>query len=145
MPVIRSDPFREVDRLLQNLVAQTSSTGRAMPMPMDAFRKHDEFLLQLDLPGVAPDSIELTVEDNMLSVRAERRPPAPSDDIDVVVAERPHGTFSRQVFLGENLDTQSIRAEYEGGVLTLSIPVAAHAQPRRIPVTSRRERQEIEA
>jgi HSP20 family protein len=145
MPVVRSDPFREVDRLMQNLMGQSSANGRALTMPMDAYRKADEFLLQLDLPGVNVDSIELTVEDNVLSVRAERRPPEGGDGIETVITERPYGDFTRQVFLGENLDTTQIKAEYEAGVLTLSIPVAPHAKPRRIPVTSRQESQTITA
>ena len=82
------------------------------------------------------DAIELTVEDNVLTVRAERPSPATNEGVSTLVSERPHGTFARQMFLGDNLDTEHIEARYEGGVLTLSIPVAAHAKPRRIAVAA---------
>jgi HSP20 family protein len=102
---------------------------------MDAYRKGDSFLIQLDVPGVEADSIELTVEDNVLTVKAERLSPSTGDGIETLVAERPYGTFTRQVFLGDNLDTEHIDAEYQAGVLVLSIPVAPHAKPRRIQVS----------
>jgi HSP20 family protein len=101
---------------------------------MDAYRKDGSFVIQLDLPGVRPDSIDLTVEENVLTVKAERPAPPSSDDVEAVITERPYGSFTRQVFLGENLDSANIRADYDAGVLTLSIPVAEHAKPRRIEV-----------
>ena len=142
--LVRSDPFRDFDRLAQQLGGFPAGS-RPLAMPMDAYRKGDAFLIQLDLPGVAPDSIELTVEDNVLTVKAERPSPSTGDGVEALVAERLFGSFSRQVFLGDNLDTTKIEAEYEAGVLTLSIPVAAHAKPRRIEVTRRADAQRLTA
>jgi HSP20 family protein len=105
-----------------------------MAMPMDAYRKDDSFLLQLDLPGVAPDSIDLTAEDNVLTISAERPPPGKGEGVESVIAERTFGTFTRQVVLGKTLDSERIEASYEGGVLTVAIPVAEQAKPRRIEV-----------
>ncbi|MDP1818671.1 MAG: Hsp20/alpha crystallin family protein [Acidimicrobiales bacterium] len=128
--LMRTDPFRDLDR-----VAQQAFGTRARPaaMPIDAFRHEDEFVVELDLPGVAADSIELTVEKNVLTVHAERRR-ADADGVELVVGERPHGTFSRQLFLGESLDTERMVAQYADGVLTLKVPVAERAKPRRVPV-----------
>ena len=142
MALVRSDPFRDVDRLLQQLWA-VQNGGRSMAMPMDAYRKDDSFLIRLDLPGVQADSVDLTVEDNVLTIRAERTAPPPTEGIEPVISERPYGTFTRQVFLGSNLDTEHIRADYESGVLTVVIPVADHAKPRRIEVTTRSDQQQI--
>jgi HSP20 family protein len=146
MALVRSDPFRDVDRLFQQLwAAQGAGTtgGRQMAMPMDAYRKDDSFLIRLDLPGVQADSIDLTVEENVLTIKAERPAPPKSDEVESVITERPFGTFTRQVFLGTNLDTEHIHADYEAGVLTLAIPVAEQAKPRRIEVNTRSERQEL--
>jgi len=146
MALVRSDPFRDVDRLFQQLWGGQGGNGaRSMAMPMDAYRKDDSFLIRLDLPGVTADEVELTVEDNVLTIRAERPAPPPSEGVESVIAERPYGTFARQVFLGTNLDVEHIQAEYEAGVLTLAIPVAEHAKPRRIEVTERSERQQLSA
>jgi HSP20 family protein len=134
MALVRSDPFRDVDRLLQQMWSAQQSGQRSMAMPMDAFRKDDSFLLQLDLPGVTPDSIELTVEDNVLTISAERPVPSKGDNVESVIAERTFGTFARQVVLGKTLDSERIEASYEGGVLTVAIPVAEQAKPRRIEV-----------
>jgi HSP20 family protein len=136
MALVRSDPFRDMDRLLQQLWGGSlgGPVTRALAMPMDAYRKDGSFVIQLDLPGVRPDSIDLTVEENVLTVKAERPAPPSSDDVEAVITERPYGSFTRQVFLGENLDSANIRADYDAGVLTLSIPVAEHAKPRRIEV-----------
>lgn len=142
LALVRSDPFRDVDRLFQQLLAGQNGV-RSMAMPLDAYRKDDSFLIRLDLPGVRADSIELTVEDNVLTVKAERPSPPASDGIEAVITERPFGTFARQVFLGTNLDTEHIQAEYEAGVLSLSIPVAERAKPRRIEVTSRSDQQQL--
>lgn len=132
MALMRYDPFRELDRLTHQLL---DSTPRSALLPMDAYRRGDRFAIAIDVPGVDPGSIEVTVEKNVLSVRAERSfTPAEGDE--VVVAERPQGTFSRQLFLGENLDTDQIEAAYENGVLRLGIPVAESAKPRRVEVTS---------
>lgn len=134
MALVRSDPFRDVDRFLQQLWSAQQTGPRPMAMPMDAYRKGDSFLLQLDLPGVTPDSIELTVEDNVLTIAAERPAPPKGDGVESVIAERTFGTFTRQVVLGKTLDSERIEASYEGGVLTVAIPVAEQAKARRIEV-----------
>jgi HSP20 family protein len=104
-------------------------------MAMDAYRKGHEFYVHFDLPGVDPDSIDLTVEQNVLNVRAERRPVS-GDGAEAIVTERPSGIFTRQLFLGETLDADSIKADYNAGVLTLTIPVHEAAKPRRLAITS---------
>ncbi len=144
MALVRTDPFREVDRLFQQLLAGPNG-ARSWAMPMDAYRKDDSFLIRVDLPGVSPESVDLTVEENVLTIKAERPAPPVSDGVEAVITERPYGHFVRQVFLGTNLDTENIRAEYEAGVLTLMIPVAEHAKPRRIEVTTRPEHQQLSA
>ena len=103
-------------------------------MPMDAYRDGDQFVVAFDLPGVSPEAIELDVERNVLTVKAERRPAAAGDSVEMQVAERPLGVFSRQLFLGDTLDTDHIDASYEAGVLTLRIPVAEQAKPRKIDI-----------
>jgi len=137
--LMRTDPFRELDRLTQQVFGTTAGTwSRPTAMPMDAYRAGDEFVVAFDLPGVDPDAIELDVERNVLTVKAERRPAVTAFDTDahveMQVAERPLGVFSRQLFLGDTLDTDHIRAGYEAGVLTLRIPVAEKAKPRRITI-----------
>lgn len=102
-------------------------------------------MIRLDLPGVSVESVDLTVEENVLTIKAERPTPPMSEGAEPVIFERPYGTFTRQVFLGTNLDTEHIRAEYEAGVLTLVIPVAEHAKPRRIEVTARPDAQQLSA
>ncbi|GAA2722314.1 MULTISPECIES: Hsp20/alpha crystallin family protein [Streptomyces] len=129
--LMRTDPFRELDRLTQQLLG---TPAHPAAMPMDAFREGETFVVQLDLPGVDPESIDLDVERNVVTVRAERRPAA-GEGVEMVVAERPVGTFSRQVFLGDTLDTERIEAHYDAGVLTLRIPVAEHAKPRKIAIS----------
>ena len=144
MALVRTDPFREFDRMAQQLWGLTSG-ARPLGMPMDAYRRDDTFLIQFDLPGIDAESIELTVEDNVLTVKAERAAPPLGEGVERLVAERPYGTFTRQVFLGDNLDTEHVEAEYERGVLTLSVPMAAHAKPRRIPVTTHQRAEQISA
>jgi HSP20 family protein len=129
--LMRFDPFREVDRLTEAMLERTSVPR----MPMDAYRHGDSFLVHFDLPGIDPDSIEVTVEKNVLAVRAERTSELAEGD-EVVVAERPQGIYSRQVFLGEGLDPEHIEARYDNGVLTLTIPVAEQAKPRRVEIAS---------
>ena len=130
--LMRTDPFRELDRLTQQVLG---TNARPAAMPMDAWRHGDSFYICLDLPGINPDSIDLTVEQNVLTVRAERAP-VQADGAQMIVAERPSGTFTRQVFLGETLDADGIAADYAAGVLTLTIPVREAAKPRTIQVTS---------
>ncbi|QNE22694.1 Hsp20/alpha crystallin family protein [Kribbella qitaiheensis] len=134
--LMRTDPFREFDRLAQQFTGATSpgTWSKPNPMPMDAYRAGDEYVVVFDLPGVPQDAIELDVERNVLTVRAERRPSGLSDGAEMQVAERPLGVFSRQLFLGETLDTERIAAAYENGVLTVKIPVAAQAKPRKITI-----------
>ncbi|WP_435061680.1 Hsp20/alpha crystallin family protein [Amycolatopsis thermoflava] len=144
--LMRTDPFRELDRLTQQVFGQGSGTwSRPAVIPMDAYRAGDEFVVVFDLPGVNPDAIELDVERNVLTVKAERRPSAAGDNVEMQVAERPLGVFSRQLFLGDTLDTDHIKATYESGVLTLRIPVAEAAKPRKIAIESGESRKEITA
>ena len=145
MALVRSDPFRDVDRLFQQLWSAQQSGPRPMAMPMDAYRKDDSFLLQLDLPGVAPESIELSVEENVLSISAKRAAPPTSESVESVIAERTFGTFTRQVVLGKTLDSERIEANYEGGVLTVVIPIAEQAKPRRIEVSVGSDNKQLSA
>jgi len=128
--LMRTDPYRDFDRLTQQVFG---TPVRPAAMPIDAFQSGDEFVVHFDLPGIDPKSIDLTVEKNVLTVHAERRR-AESEDVEMLVAERPHGTFSRQLFLGETLDADRIEARYRDGVLTLRIPIAERAKPRRVPI-----------
>ena len=132
--LMRFDPFRDLDRLTQNLWG--SDVRRLNGVPMDAYRKGSEFVVHFDVPGINPDSIELTVEKNVLTVSAERTRHWGDDAEEVVVAERPVGNFSRQLFLGETLDSERIEASCDNGVLTLRIPVAEAAKPRKVSITS---------
>lgn len=135
--LMRTDPFRELDRLTQQMFGNAPGTwSRPTAMPMDAWRSGDTFVVAFDLPGVDPAAIELDVERNVLTVKAERGPAAARDQVEMQVAERPLGVFSRQLFLGETLDSDSITAEYEAGVLTLRIPVAEKAKPRKITISA---------
>jgi HSP20 family protein len=136
MMLMRTDPFRELDRLSQQLFGQQGTWSRPAAMPMEAYRQGEEFVVAFDLPGVDPASIDLNVERNVLTVKAERRPTAKSEGVETVVAERPYGVFSRQLFLGETLDTDRIEARYEAGVLTLRVPVAEQAKPRKIEISA---------
>ena len=126
-----TDPFRDFDRLANQVFG---TTNRPAVMPMDAWREGDVFQLEFDLPGVASDSIDLDVERNVLTVRAERV--ARNGDWEMLASERPRGVFSRQLVLGDNLELDRIKARYDEGVLRLSIPVAERAKPRRIEVQS---------
>jgi len=130
--LMRSDPFRDIDRLTQQLFG-TGTTSRPAIMPMDAWREGDTFVLEFDLPGVAPETLDIDVERNVLTVKAER--PASNGDWEPLAAERPRGLFSRQLVLGDNLDLEQIDAGYDAGVLRLRIPVAERAKPRKVEVT----------
>ena len=127
-----ADPFREFDRLTQQLVG---TTNRPAIMPMDAWREGDAFVIELELPGVARDSIDLDVERNVLTVRAERV--AGNGDWEMLASERAKGLFSRQLVLGDNLDLERIEATYTDGVLRLLVPVAEKAKPRKIEIKQR--------
>ncbi len=142
--LMRTDPFRELDRLTQQVFGTAPGTwSRPTAMPMDAYRAGDEFVVHFDLPGVSSDAIELDVERNVLTVKAERRPNATGENIEMQVAERPLGVFSRQLFLGDTLDSEHIAASYEAGVLTLRIPVAEQAKPRKIEISSTGEGRKV--
>ncbi|MEW6474626.1 MAG: Hsp20/alpha crystallin family protein [Actinomycetota bacterium] len=128
--LMRFDPFRELDRLT------SAPWGNTRPaMPMDAYRRNGDFVVHFDLPGVDPSSIDLTVEKNVLTVTAERHFARAEGD-EITVAERPQGRFSRQLFLGESLDADRISANYDQGVLTLHIPVAEKAKPRKVEISA---------
>jgi HSP20 family protein len=135
--LMRTDPFRELDRLTQQVFGGNAGTwSRPTAMPMDAYRDGDRFVVAFDLPGVSPEAIELDVERNVLTVKAERRPVVTGEHVEMQVAERPLGVFSRQLFLGDTLDTEHIDAGYEAGVLTLRIPIAEKAKPRKITIAA---------
>ncbi|MFF0727356.1 Hsp20/alpha crystallin family protein [Streptomyces sp. NPDC004134] len=131
--LMRTEPFRELDRLAQQLVGQ-GTWSRPSAMPMDAYRDGDEYLVTFDLPGVTADAIDIDVERNMLTVRAERRPVAKSEDVRMELSERPLGVFSRQIMLADTLDTERIQADYDAGALTLRIPIAERAKRRKVSV-----------
>ncbi len=137
--LMRTDPFRELDRIAQQVLGTAS---RPAAMPMDAWRAGDTFEVEFDLPGIEAHSIDLDVERNVVTIRAER--PALDGTQEMLAAERPRGIFSRQLVLGENLDTEHIQASYDNGVLRLQIPVAEKAKPRKINIESKAvERQAI--
>ena len=127
--LMRTDPFRELDRLTQQVFG---TVARPAFMPMDAWREGDTFHVEFDLPGVRADSIDLDVERNVLTVRAER--PARNGDVELIANERPSGFFSRQLILGDNVDLDKISASYHDGVLSLEVPVAEKAKPRKISI-----------
>lgn len=140
--LMRTDPFRELDRLAQQVLG---TTARPATMPMDAWQEGNDFVVAFDLPGVAVDSVDIDVERNVLTVKAERPNPT-NEDTELIASERPRGVFSRQLILGDALDTNGVKANYDGGVLTLRIPVAEKAKPRRIEIeTTGNKRQEISA
>ncbi len=130
--LVRTDPFRELDRVASQVFG---TTARPAVMPMDAWRDGDTFVIEFDLPAVNPDSVDLDVERNVLTVRAERLSPT-GPEVELIASERPRGVFSRQVILGDALDTDRIHASYQSGVLRLNIPVAEKAKPRKIAISS---------
>jgi HSP20 family protein len=135
MPVLmRTDPFRDLDRLTQQMFGSVGTATRPSVMPMDAWRDGDVFLLEFDLPGIDPGSIDLDVERNVLTIKAER--PPMGGEQEVLAAERPRGVFSRQLILGDNLDLTHVDADYASGVLRLRVPVAEQAKPRKISINS---------
>jgi HSP20 family protein len=140
MMLMRTDPFRDLDRWTQQVLG---TAARPAVMPMDAWREGDQFIVELDLPGIQGDSLSLDVERNVLTVHAER--PGLDPDREMVSAERPRGVFSRQLFLGDTLDADQIQASYHDGVLRLTIPVAEKAKPRRIKIASSEEKTAINA
>ncbi|MFN2489435.1 MAG: Hsp20/alpha crystallin family protein [Actinomycetota bacterium] len=137
--VMRFDPFREVEGLMEGMQGR-----RAPRLLMDAYRRGDEFIVHFDLPGIDADSIDLTTEENVLTVSAQRTY-EPDEEDEILVSERPQGRFSRQLFLGEGLDREAITASYDQGVLTVKIPMAERAKPRRIEIGGGGSPQVIEA
>jgi HSP20 family protein len=131
--LMRTDPFRELDTLAERLM-RPGTWSRPSTMAMDAYRDGDQYVVAFDLPGMTPDAIDIDVERNMLTVKAERRPTPHGDNVQVELSERPLGVFSRQIVLADTLDTEHIKADYEAGVLTLRIPIAERAKPRKIAV-----------
>ena len=140
--LMRTDPFRDLDRLAQQLVGAGTST-RPSVMPLDAWREGDAFVIEFDLPGVQPETLDIDVERNVLTVRAER--PSKNGDWEMLAAERPTGLFSRQLVLGDNLDLDRLEARYDDGVLRLTVPVAERAKPRKIEVTTGGRQEETTA
>jgi HSP20 family protein len=138
--LMRFDPFRDFDRAFEQAWGQ----ARQASVPMDAFRHGDQIVIHLDLPGVDASSIDLSVERNVVTVTAERHWQSVEGD-QVLASERRHGTFTRQLFLGDSLDTEKIQATYENGVLTVTIPVATHAKPRKIEVSGHTQQEAISA
>jgi HSP20 family protein len=139
--LMRTDPFRELDRLTEQVFGTTT---RPAVMPMDAWRHGDEFVVEFDLPGVNAQDVDLDVERNVITVKAER-PAVEGQDAEIIAAERPRGVFSRQLILGDNLDTARVQAEYDAGVLRLTIPVAEKAKPHKIEIATNGERQAIKS
>ena len=140
MMLMRTDPFRDLDRLTQQVFG---TAARPAAMPMDAWQEDGEFVVAFDLPGVNVDSVDLDIERNVLTVRAERRDPT-QPNVELIASERPRGVFSRQLILGDTLDTEKVRAQYADGVLTLRIPVLERAKPRKIEITHTQDKmQEI--
>jgi HSP20 family protein len=131
--LMRTDPFRDLDRLAQQVFG-AGTTSRPAVMPMDAWREGDTFVIEFDLPGVQPESLDIDVERNVLTVRAER--PRRNGDWEMLASERPTGLFSRQLVLGDNLDLEKVEAAYDAGVLRLRVPVAERAKPRKIEVST---------
>ncbi|MFF0205189.1 Hsp20/alpha crystallin family protein [Streptomyces sp. NPDC005017] len=132
--LMRTDPFREMDRIVQQLSGTSGTWSKPSVMPMDAYREGDAYVITFDLPGVSTDAIDIDVERNMLTVKAERRPVAKADAVKMELSERPLGVFSRQIVLADTLDTERIQADYDAGVLTLRIPIAERAKPRKISI-----------
>jgi HSP20 family protein len=145
--LMRTDPFRELDRLVQHAfgAAHTGTWSRPSSMPLDAYRNGDEFLVTFELPGVVPDAIDIDVERNVLTVKAERRPLELPEGATAHLTERSYGVFSRQLFLGDALDTDNIQASYDNGVLTVRIPVLEQAKPRKVQVAVEGGRKAINA
>ncbi len=142
MSVVRLDPFHDFDSFMSQVLGRTN-IGKTQSMALDAYQINDEFVIKADLAGVNPEDIDITIEDNVLTIKAERdlTPPNAADlapnAVQYAISERVQGQFIRQIIIGDNLDTSQIAASYESGVLTLTIPVAPHAKPRKINVEAK--------
>jgi len=138
--LMRSDPLREFDRLAEQVFNTAGTAARPASVPMDAWREGEQFVVEFDLPGIDPGTVDVDVERNVLTVRAER--PALPEGSEHLAAERPRGVFTRQLVLGDTLDTDRIQAAYHAGVLRLSIPVAEQAKVRKIAIQTATERRQ---
>lgn len=145
MSTILYNPFHEIDRMLDQVTK--TATGESRLMPLDLFRDGDVYVAKMDLPGVDPSSIDIDVDDRTLSIRAERKSDEirRDDESHWVSRERSYGAFARQLTLGTGLDLAHISADYTDGVLSLTIPIAEEAKPRKISVTSGQKHEPIEA
>lgn len=142
MALMRFDPFRELDRLAEQALAGART---AHTVPMEAFRRGDQFIVALDVPGMKGEDIDVTVEHNVIEIVARRRPLRQDGD-ELIVDERPHGEFRRQLFLGDNLDPNNLSAAYDSGVLTLTIPVSEASKPRKVQIgTADQAQQAVQA
>jgi HSP20 family protein len=143
--LLRFDPFRDFDQMLDEMRELRARVPiRSRSIPVDAYRHGDTFRLHFDVPGVDPESIALTVENEVLSVQAERAWKEREDD-EVVIRERPQGVFRRELFLSESLDREHIEARYDNGVLTVTMPLVQQAKPKKIEITTSGEPKVIEA
>jgi HSP20 family protein len=141
MTLMRFDPFRELDRLTDQALAGAHT---ARTLPMEALRRGDQFIVSIDVPGTDPNDIDVTVERNVVEITAHRQAIRQEGD-EVIVDERPQGEFRRQLLLGENLDSDSLSATCERGVLTLTIAVSDASKPRKVQIArSDGERQSVE-
>jgi HSP20 family protein len=144
MTVMQFDPLSQLDRMFRGLLPDGGRNTRRMPIPMDVYRRGDEYIVELDLPGVSPDQIEVTAERNVISVRADRSEPHLEGD-EVLVCERPHMALERQIYVSDNLDTERMQAEYRNGVLMLRLPLSEASKPRRVNVIGSSETTEVRA
>ena len=139
MLLTQNDPFRDLDLFFRG--GRTGATSNSMPM--DAYRRGEDVWVHIDLPGVAPDSIDLNVERGVLTISAERNWQREDGD-QHYLAERPRGTYRRQVHLGDSLDVDAIEADFGDGVLTMRIPISARAKPKKIPIGAKAEHTAID-
>ena len=143
--MLRFDPFRDLDRMTEQLLGVPSGSARAPRfMPMDLYRSGDHYVLHADLPGIDPGSVHVDVDNGTLTIKAERSGRT-EDGVQWIASERFTGSYMRQLALGDNIDAERIAATYENGVLTVTLPVAERAKPRRIEVTSTSAPTTIEA
>jgi HSP20 family protein len=133
--VLRFDPFHDIDTVARQLLGEAAGTARAPRfMPMDLFKAGDHYVLNADLPGVDPGSIDVSVDNGTLTLRAQRSTPS-DEGVQWIASERFAGTFMRQLSLGDNVDADQISATYNNGVLSLTIPIAEKAKPRRVEIS----------